>query len=231
MIAPLYYDFDRNARPPPGESPYGHSKSVAQQTLEEDDNAESRIHLIAFGALERVILTQVSQRPCELLAIERPDYIDPQIVPYLDWGDGLSPVYRDKTYPILAIAWGRTVQLAVWTNRDDIGAPPEVKLDGFYICDGFSIDQCFFLDESLLFVLINKKEVRILYTQNFTPGMFDDKILDKRAPDSDAVKNKKYFMQIKQKFTGLVSTYAEVDKGYRLLQKEEIRHKDIIAVS
>jgi len=36
---------------------------------------------------------------------------------------------------------------------------------------------------------------------------------------------------MKEKFTGLVSTYAEVDKGYRLLQKEEIRHKDIIAVS
>lgn len=140
-------------------------------------------------------------------------------------------MYRDRTYPILAIAWGRTVQLAIWTNRDDVGAPPEVKLDGFYICDGFSIDQCFFLDESLLFVLINKKEVRILYTQNFTPGMFDDKILNKRTADSDPVTNKKYFMQIKQKFTGLVSTYAEVDKGYRLLQKEEIRHKDIIAVS
>lgn len=37
-------------------------------------------------------------------------------------------------------------------------------------------------------------------------------------------------MQIKDKFTGLVSTYAEVDKGYRLVQKEEIRHKDIIPV-
>lgn len=34
---------------------------------------------------------------------------------------------------------------------------------------------------------------------------------------------------MKEKFTGLISTYAEVDKGYRLLQKEEIRHKDIIA--
>ena len=30
-----------------------------------------------------------------------------------------------------------------------------------------------------IFVLINKKEVRILYTQNFTPGMFDTKILTK----------------------------------------------------
>lgn len=36
---------------------------------------------------------------------------------------------------------------------------------------------------------------------------------------------------MKEKFTGLVSTYAEVDKGYRFLQKEEIRHKDIITAS
>ena len=77
------------------------------------------------------------------------------------------------------MAWGRTIQLGVWTNHCDYGATPEIKFDGFYICDGFSIDQCFFLDESLLFCLINKKEVRILYTQNFSPGMFDDKTFKK----------------------------------------------------
>ena len=36
---------------------------------------------------------------------------------------------------------------------------------------------------------------------------------------------------MKEKFTGLVSTYAEVDKGYRLLQREELRHKDILNVA
>lgn len=107
--------------------------------------------------------------------------------------------------------------MAIWTNHRDIGATPEIKFDGFYICDGFSIDQCFFLDESLLFVLINKKEVRILYTQHFTPGVFDDKILRKPEENPDPTANKKYFLAIKEKFTGLVSTYAEVDKGYRLL--------------
>jgi hypothetical protein len=114
-----------------------------------------------------------------------------------------------------------------------VGEPPIIEFDGFYVCEGFSIDQCFFLDESLLFVLINKKEVRILYTQNFTAGIFDPKMLEKRqaAPLGDPLVNKKYFLQMKEKFTGLISTYAEVDKGYRLLQKEEIRHKDIIAVS
>ena len=49
---------------------------------------------------------------------------------------------------------------------------PQMELDGFYICEGTSIDQCFFLSESLLFILVDKREVRILYTQNFTPGCF-----------------------------------------------------------
>ena len=80
---------------------------------------------------------------------------------------------------MLAIAWGRTIQLAIWTNAKEVGKPPVVQLDGFYICDGFSIDQCFFLDESILMVLINKKEVRILYTQHFTPGLFDENITKK----------------------------------------------------
>ena len=125
---------------------------------------EKRNQLIAFGALERVIVTCVAPDPSELVAIERPDYIDSQTVPYLDWGEGLSPAFRDKTYPILAIAWGRMIQLAIWVNKDQVGEKPIIEFDGFYICDGFSIDQCYFLDESLLFVLINKKEVRILYT-------------------------------------------------------------------
>ena len=45
------------------------------------------------------------------------------------------------------------------------------------------------------------------------------------------IANKKYFNAIKEKFTGTVSAYAEVDKGYRLVQKEEIRHKDIVETS
>jgi hypothetical protein len=59
--------------------------------MEEEDCSSRRNHLIAFGALERVIVTQVAPKPMELIAIERPDYIDAGIVPYLDWGEGLSP--------------------------------------------------------------------------------------------------------------------------------------------
>jgi hypothetical protein len=109
----------------------------------------------------------------ELKCLDRPEYIEVGTVPYMDWGYGLSPSYRDNRYPILAIAWGRILQLAVYVNHKSEG-DPEIIYDGFYICDSMSIDACYFLSDSLLFVLVNKKEVRILYTQNFTPGIFDD---------------------------------------------------------
>ena len=64
---------------------------------------------MAFGALDRIIVAQVKPKAEEVLCIERPVYIELGIVPYLDWGFGLSPSYRDKRYPLLAIAWGRTI--------------------------------------------------------------------------------------------------------------------------
>lgn len=68
---------------------------------------------------------------------------------------------------MVAIAWGRTIQLGILTNYEQVKAgieEPQFDLDGFYICDGTTIDQCFFLSESLLFIIVNRKEVRILYT-------------------------------------------------------------------
>lgn len=79
---------------------------------------------------------------------------------------------------MIAIAWGKTIQLGVYHNQRQVNEDqeePQIELDGFYICEGQTIDQCFFLSESLLFILVDKIEVRILYTQNFTPGVFSPK--------------------------------------------------------
>ncbi len=82
---------------------------------------------------------------------------------------------------------------------------------------------------------MDKKEVRILYTQNFTPGVFDDKYNSndlkskKIGADCDAEDeqpSKINFTKLKEKYAGQVSTYAEKDCGYRMID-EEIRHKDI----
>jgi len=75
--------------------------------------------MIAFGSLSRILIAQIIPSPNdkvgvwtqpsakELLFIDKPDYIENGTVPYLDWGYGLSPCCRDKSYPMLAIAWGR----------------------------------------------------------------------------------------------------------------------------
>lgn len=143
---------------------------------------------------------------------------------------------------MLAIAWGKILQLALYTNSsapynpdDPDSNTPQLQYDGFYISD-YSIDSVFFLTESILFVLINKKEVRILYTQNFTPGLFDETYqmndLTGRQGYSTSVKfanqqdRKTYFNTLKDKFVGQVSTYAQKDAGYRLLQNDDIKSKD-----
>lgn len=83
-------------------------------------------------------------------------------------------------------------------------------------------------------MLVNKKEVRILYTQNLTPGLFDEtynlndltKGSVKPNKLASAQERKQYFLTLKERFVGQVSTYAEKDKGYRLLQGDEIKFKD-----
>lgn len=50
----------------------------------------------------------------------RPAYVPPGSVPYLDWGFALTPSFRDEAYPVLAIAWGRTIQLCVYQNFREV---------------------------------------------------------------------------------------------------------------
>ena len=74
-----------------------------------------------------------------MLSIKRPPYIEAGQLPYLDWGHALTPTYRDQAYPCLAIAWGNTIQLAVYRNKlaaDKLQELPYLHLDGFYICEG-----------------------------------------------------------------------------------------------
>jgi hypothetical protein len=55
-----------------------------------------------------------------MLSARRPSYIQAGIVPYLNWGEALTPTFRDQAYPVIAIAWGRTIQLGVLSNYDAV---------------------------------------------------------------------------------------------------------------
>lgn len=65
--------------------------------------------LVGFGSLEEVYIAQVRPRALALISIRRPPYIQPGTVPYLDWGYALTPTFRDQSYPVIAIAWGKTI--------------------------------------------------------------------------------------------------------------------------
>ena len=98
---------------------------------------------MGFGSLEEVYIAQVRPKALPLVSIRRPPYILPGTVPYLDWGYALTPTYRDQSYPVIAIAWGKTIQLGVYHNQRQVNQDleePKIELDGFYICEGSSID-------------------------------------------------------------------------------------------
>ena len=71
---------------------------------------------VAFGSLKEVMITQIKPNLSVMRNIKRPPYIEIGIIPYIDFGQGLTPTYRDKVYDIIALAWGRTLQLAIITS-------------------------------------------------------------------------------------------------------------------
>lgn len=69
---------------------------------------------------------------------------------------------------MLAFAWDRLIQL-VYIN--EVNGETTFEMDGFYYSDQ-EINSLSFIGDSILFALVNGKEVKILYTTKFYPGHF-----------------------------------------------------------
>ena len=67
---------------------------------------------------------------------------------------------------MLAFAWDRVIQL-VYINEQT----STIEMDGFYYSDQ-EITSLYFMGDSILFALVNGKEIKILYTTKFYPGHF-----------------------------------------------------------
>jgi hypothetical protein len=106
----------------------------------------------------------------ELLCIKPSSFNRKRSIPYIDWGYGLTPTIRERTMPLMAVAWDRMIQL-VYVNEQT----NEIQMDGYYCCEE-EINQVYFMADSILVVLVNNKELKILYTPKFQPG--DYKYLD-----------------------------------------------------
>lgn len=89
---------------------------------------------------------------------------------YMDWGFGITPnIIREQSKCLLAIAWDKVLQVLIL--KDPNQGMSGVRLDGYYISD-YPIDKVVFVADSVLMILVNMKEVRILFVPNLSPGSF-----------------------------------------------------------
>ena len=85
---------------------------------ENTESAWAEKHLTAFGAMSEVCIVQMGPPIVEVMRIKRPTIVKPCAIPYLDYGQGLTPGMQDYTCPLLAIAWDNVIQLVYF---DEIG--------------------------------------------------------------------------------------------------------------
>jgi hypothetical protein len=79
-----------------------------------------------------------------------------------------------------------------------------IEFDGFYYSDQ-EINSLYFIGDSILFALMDGREVKILYTTKFYPGHFDF-LNEKSNPESEG-----NFQKVKD-----VTTHAILEKDFEL---------------
>lgn len=72
----------------------------------------------AYGATNMITIVEMRQFPPRpMKTIKRPAICKEKSVPSIDWGYGLTPQERERTLPLMVIAWDKVVQL-LWVNDD-----------------------------------------------------------------------------------------------------------------
>lgn len=107
-------------------------------------------------------------------------------LPILCWGFGKTPRYIDRTFPLLAIAWGPLIQIVVFKDiTKDPDSREDLDIDGCYIIapenvknkrspNGLDtmIQSMHFLDESILVAVTSNQEIRVMKTEKFKESEF-----------------------------------------------------------
>ena len=131
--------------------------------------------LTAFGATNLITIVEMKQFPPRpIKTINRPAVCKEKSVPSIDWGYGLTPYERTRTLPLMAIAWDKIVQLCYINDETK-----QIEFDGYY-CSDKEINQVYFMADSVLVILLNGEEIKVLYTEKFKPGDVND--LDTKQP-------------------------------------------------
>ena len=149
------------------------------------------------------------------------DYIKPDSLWYLDWGYGITPtISRESSKWLLAIAWDKVLQ--IWILENPEYGLSSIRPDGYYLSD-YPIDWVQFLSDSVVMILVNKKEVRILFIPDFWPYSFVEEGLkikqkeDEKNPMNDKSRKAMFRISLGEDFLRELSMKAEIEKGTRIL--------------
>jgi len=126
--------------------------------------------LIAIAGFASIYILNIDT-PISLLWEYRRKDAAKHTLPYIDWGRGALPNDPENQNLILAIAWDKIIQLI------EIKEPFQ-KEDGYgfsgYYESQYEIIGMYWVSESVLCVVNNMKEVRVLYTGNFNSGRYPE---------------------------------------------------------
>jgi hypothetical protein len=75
--------------------------------LKEALKDQQRASIIAFSTLNEIVIHPIGLDYSATKVFQKPYFIENGIVPYIDWGQALTPNYRDRSYPCFVMNWGR----------------------------------------------------------------------------------------------------------------------------
>lgn len=121
--------------------------------------------LTAFGTSEQVsIIDMKSESQAPIKLVKRPKICVEGTYPNMAWGHGLSPEENRKAVPLLAIAWEKIIKLMCFNFEKQ-----DLVSCGYY-CSELAINKLFFIGDSLLVIIIEGNQIKVLSTDLFRSG-------------------------------------------------------------
>lgn len=148
--------------------------------------------------------------------IQRPPVCHDKAIPTLSWGEGLTPIERNKSKPLLAIAWDKVIKLMCVNDEKGV-SELELELCGFY-CSDQEISQVYFLADSVLAIVVNGEQVKVLSTDRFRQG------------DIHLITKNKQPLEVKKELHKMVFACrsSELEKGQKIRElKTRVTELDI----
>ena len=136
------------------------------------------------------------------------------------WGYGRTPVFKHRTYALMAVAWGPLIQLLLLVPDDEKAMEgSDFRIDGQYIISPGSVQDAVpgsstlvdvraeamsFLSESILLVYTSTQDIRVLYTQGFHNGQYVSPTLDEAMstpPEFDKIDSRLKLLDVGSPYT------------------------------